>query len=275
MDTYEKKYKEIIEKFREALAPKNGCEISGLTRDCVEEILPELKESEDEKIIKTIKCCLRYCNGGQEDYTLYNDDYDKCISWLERQGEQKPVNKQDYSGLDGFERAIHRGFLCAGVENVPVTIIKETAQDCLSHIAQKPAEWSEDDIHNIQDIDAVLFYDRLLLKDKCIKLRSWLENLKNRVKPKQEWSEKDGEMLGRVDDSLHYYQTKLREEKSYEAADMVREELSWLKSLRPQNRWKPSERQMWAIENAQMLLCGTEYNVAVCSLIEDLKKLKQ
>ena len=40
------------------------------------------------------------------------------------------------------------------------------------------------------------------------------------------------------------------------------------------NLWKPSERQMWAIENAQMLLCGTEYNVAVCSLIEDLKKLK-
>ena len=57
--------------------------------------------------------------------------------------------KQDYSGLSDFERAIHRGFLCAGVENVPVNIIKETAQECLAQL--KPAEWSEDyDEENLQ-----------------------------------------------------------------------------------------------------------------------------
>ena len=58
------------------------------------------------------------------------------------QKEQKPAEKQDYSGLNDLERAILRGFLCAGVENVPVTIIKETAQECLAHM---PAEWSEED----------------------------------------------------------------------------------------------------------------------------------
>ena len=57
--------------------------------------------------------------------------------------EQKPAKPQDYSGLNDLERAIHRGFLCAGVENVPVTIIKETAKDCLAQI--KPTEWSEED----------------------------------------------------------------------------------------------------------------------------------
>lgn len=65
--------------------------------------------------------------------------------WAEEpslQKEQKPAEKQDYSGLTDLERAIHRGFLAAGVENVPVTIIKETAQDCL---AQTTAEWSEED----------------------------------------------------------------------------------------------------------------------------------
>ena len=55
--------------------------------------------------------------------------------------EQKPA--QDYSGLTDLERAIHRGFLCAGVENVPRTIIEETAKDCLAQM--KPAAWSEED----------------------------------------------------------------------------------------------------------------------------------
>jgi len=55
----------------------------------------------------------------------------------------KSAEKQDYTDLNDLERAIHRGFLSAGVENVPVTIIKETTQDCLAHI-NKPAEWSKD-----------------------------------------------------------------------------------------------------------------------------------
>ena len=45
----------------------------------------------------------------------------------------KPLQQeQDYSDLSGLERAIHRGFLCAGVENVPVAIIKETAKEVQS-----------------------------------------------------------------------------------------------------------------------------------------------
>lgn len=51
--------------------------------------------------------------------------------------EQKPTEKQDYTGLNDLERAIHRGFLCAGIENVSVVLIKETAQDCLAQM--KPA----------------------------------------------------------------------------------------------------------------------------------------
>ena len=41
---------------------------------------------------------------------------------------------EDYSGMTDLERAIHRGFLCAGVVNVPRTIIEETAKDCLAQM---------------------------------------------------------------------------------------------------------------------------------------------
>jgi hypothetical protein len=67
---------------------------------------------------------------------------------------RKPAEKQDYSGLTDLERAIHRGFLVAGVENVPVTIIKETAKDCLAHI---PA-WSEEDEKPFNDVLSGLKY---------------------------------------------------------------------------------------------------------------------
>ena len=51
---YENKYNNALEKLQEALAPKDGREISGLTRACIEEIFPELKESEDEKNLKRV-----------------------------------------------------------------------------------------------------------------------------------------------------------------------------------------------------------------------------
>ena len=54
----------------------------------------------------------------------------------------KSAEKQDYTDLNDLERAIHRGFLSAGVENVSVGIIKETAKECLAQM--KPAEWSKD-----------------------------------------------------------------------------------------------------------------------------------
>lgn len=75
-------------------------------------------------------------------------DIEECIKGVsyfpfsKSQKEQKPAEKQDYSGLTELEGAIHRGFLCAGVENVPVAIIKETANECLARM--KPAEWSEE-----------------------------------------------------------------------------------------------------------------------------------
>ena len=55
----------------------------------------------------------------------------------EYMNEVRGEEPQDYSGLTDFERAIHRGFLCAGIENVPVAIIKETAQDCLNSLEKE------------------------------------------------------------------------------------------------------------------------------------------
>ena len=166
-----------------------------------EYIIPQLCESEDERIRKAIVATIEQChflkpknrdnmlaylerqkeqkeelvyrlNGLMQEYINESKDEAeqehrfKCyklfwdaledMSYFDEQKEQKPYEpqnfpagkdaisqeqKQDYSGMSELERAIHRGFICAGVENVPVTIIKETAQECMAKI--KPAEWSE------------------------------------------------------------------------------------------------------------------------------------
>lgn len=53
---------------------------------------------------------------------------------------------------------------------------------------KKPAEWSEEDIRNIENIDSVLFYDKDLPEDTCVRLRNWLKSLKpqNHWKPTEE-----------------------------------------------------------------------------------------
>ena len=79
-----KRYDEAIKRAKELL--EIGVKD---TRDkrVVLSFFPELKESEDEKMRKSIIYALR--NGGFYD----NDKTDEAIAWLEKQGEQKPVDK--------------------------------------------------------------------------------------------------------------------------------------------------------------------------------------
>ena len=115
--------------------------------DALTELIPELRESENEKIRTLLVALVQWAKTINQS-GLDPNTANKMLSYLEKQKEQKPAEKQDYSGLNDLERAILRGFLCAGVENVPVGIIKDTASECMGFLAliePKPAEWSEED----------------------------------------------------------------------------------------------------------------------------------
>lgn len=80
---YEKAYKEALEKIREGLQPlPDGAKISGVTRAFLEEVFPELKESEDEKIRKAILEFVR-----QSSEILDKQNQNNMIAWLEKQKE--------------------------------------------------------------------------------------------------------------------------------------------------------------------------------------------
>ena len=86
MDTYEQKYKEALERARKCLDKKRD---TCFVRPDV--IFPELAESKDEKIRKTI---IRFF---KDQYSNETEMYDgtvtvgDVIAWLEKQGEQKSV----------------------------------------------------------------------------------------------------------------------------------------------------------------------------------------
>lgn len=189
--------------------------------------------------------------------------------------EQKPAEKQDYSGLNDLERAIHRGFLSAGVENVPVTIIKDTANECkrTQTIANENAnaEWSEEDERILKGIIGKIDHDQTYGVSK-VEMLSFLKSLRP---VKQEWSKKDEDKLYQVMEILLADKTvALRDNPHCKALHKAYDEMiAWLKSIRPQPHWKPSEEQ---IEVLKDVAYGTYQNgdgPALRNLYDDLKKL--
>ena len=182
MEDYKSKYEnaiEVVKKYR-------GTHIL-LTEDVIEEMFPELKDTEDEEIRKGIIRCIK-CNMPDNDFRK------KYLAWFEKQGDHKPV------------------------------------------------EWSEQDETHITNIIIMLKEGASLhfTEDNITKSVSWLKSIKNRVQPKQEWSDED-EATFTVIGSL------ILDNFSAEDASKT---LTWLHSLRPQNTWKPSDEQMKALDIA-------------------------
>jgi hypothetical protein len=105
------------------------------------------------------------------------------------------------------------------------------------------------------------------------KAQDWLKSLKGRVQPKQEWSEEDEEMLNSTILFVeHSAVTTIGKEKG--------NVISWLKSLRPQNTWKPSDEQIKAIRLARAFVTddfseNPTLSDVLVELEEQLKKLKE
>ena len=79
-----------------------------------------------------------------------------------------------------------------------------------------------------------------------------------------EWSEEDEDRINRL---IAYFEDK----ESFTAEDDI-VYANWLKSLRPQNMWKPSEEQIKALDDA---IYHVDDNIAtqIAKLIGDLRKL--
>ena len=233
---YEKKYKEALAHAREI--HRNEDE----KRRDMEWLFPELKESEDERIRKAIHIYLDWLDGRKDyqpkgDYTIKD-----MIAWLEKQGEQKPADKVEpfdkYEGLTDFERTL--ADICIGWIGEELgwkQYIKDNADVLLKIAVEK--------FNSVQDVP---------------------------FEQKPAWSEEDDKMLHTIiADFKGFSHSNTSTLESH-----FNECITWLKSLKPQNRWKPSDEQ---IEILDMVLTNESMDDNIARILrelrEQLKKLKE
>ena len=175
-----KAYDEAIKKAEtlyKASEPMSGCNV------LLETLFPGLKESEDEKIRKEL---LQIAKKSEDSFymVMTPDKRKHLITWLEKQGEQKPADSYCQKNCKGFQ---------------------ETGKcfadgDCKAkrEAEQKPADWSEEDDYNLQCCIAKVQNDidngRI---GRNRELLTWLKSLRTR----SQWKPSDGQMEA-LDDAI-------------------------------------------------------------------------
>ena len=102
MDTYEKKYNEALERFKsfkEKYYTKDTnlgdviFDKTGEMQKDFEEVFPELRESEDERIRKAVVSLVYEMKGTYQSFAKV--ELDKMVAWLEKQKERGPLTKEE------------------------------------------------------------------------------------------------------------------------------------------------------------------------------------
>lgn len=184
----------------------------------IDEVFPELKESEDERIRKHIIDIIK------DNAKLKRIPCDAEIAYLEKQKEQKPESCDCSRDEESYTNGIHHVLM---------------NPEAYGLIKQKPAEWSEKD-ENIR------------------KLLIWQVH--------RNIEDETNDLAQSVYDGIKGHDPDLEE-----SIEDWKKCLAWLKSLRPQSHWKPSEEQIEALENSTAL--NEEQGAHLYSLLCDLKKL--
>ena len=235
----------------------------------LEHIFPELRESEDEQHRKWI---LEYLyNGLRKSDEQFKDQYKSAIAWLEKQGEKTIPKNIDDAALQYVDTCAVDGEVTHGNITEPYWNNHSMMNAYKAGWLEKQGEqtfWSEED-EDIVDIAIRIIQNGgddcagILDSNKALR---WLKSLKDRLQPqpKQEWSEEDNTRFNHLIGFIQKYGYQY-----FASGDKV---IDWLKSLNPQNRWKPSEEQMQALFEAKLASTkNREYFLGL--LYEDLKRL--
>lgn len=253
-------------------------------------MFPVLEESEDEMIRNAL---ITYHSSTGSIHALDKFTSKEICAWLEKQGEQKPEVKYVYTKFqigdviveinpNGYCQPVtvkyvgEGSYSCEsddGKRSLSFPIIR---QDEYKLVKQNPA-WSEEDENGFSDALWCCKQAASIAKDEndmgnAWYAEHWLKSLKDRVQPqpKQEWSEEDENTLNDIIEDLN----SLKQSNPSDISKGVyQEEIDWLKSLRPQNTWKPSDEQMDALRYVTNFDYGG-HKATLVSLYEQLKKLK-
>ena len=132
-------------------------------------------------------------------------------------------------------------------------------------IKENISAWSEEDNIMARDIDYALRCQITYPISRLQSMSNWILNLKDRVQPQQqEWRKEIKEELNKIVKYLRY--------------KGLEDDADFLESLNPQNKWKPSEEQMKAMEEVRTIFHNhhlwDEINPILYDYEELMRKLK-
>jgi len=206
-------------------------------------------------------------DGSVTSYCDYNTSYDFCPLSMNLCGKFSPATKEQRELLfskmkeAGYEWDNEKKELKKIEQNNQFT--PEEASILDKHIdkflEQKPY-WTKEDEETMSDLLSFLLIN---IPEQWANYGKWLESLKDRVQPKQEWSEEDETKIKNIIAFLEEPTLCCMECNK----GIVQESINWLKSLGFQKQWKPTEEQLRQLGK----YCPD--NTALTSLYEYLKQL--
>lgn len=285
-----KRYDDILVKLQEAKADNNVCD----ERYCcvIDDIVPELAESEDEKVVNAIRKALE---SKIED--LGNGvTKTACLAWLEKQKTSEealqylrenhsPSEVNDFQTAmniavakaydKGYNDALEKQGEQKPAEEYNITgISSNKSQGKLGEIIKKiKHSWSEKYIANVFEKVGLAKIVREQSNDNLTNALqdAMMELSKFTPQPKQELSEKDENLFKCAIDAVKQ-ESKVRTDGCLDE-EVGEKVINWLKSLKERYTWKPSGEQM---EFVWKYAEQNNYDGKVFTrLYNDLKKLKE
>lgn len=251
---YKKEYKNLKARIKNAHLYAQ----TDSTKAVLVDILPELAESEDEMIRRKLLNLLKELlePGGVAQDTWSMNDCEQFIAWLEKQKEQKLVDTiVDRAKSEKQRVLITESNGCANIDwdtrslNDAELLLKISLDYIQEIIIKKSVEGSR---FGGCSLRIPTRYDKHTV-----------------IEHKSGWSEEDEEKINKLlqfVQNIEDFQAIPNHYKQYK--DM-------LKSLNPQTRWKPSDEQMEALEDAIEFLGGAKkVREGLKSLYGQLKRLK-
>lgn len=220
-----------------------------------------MNNKDNEKIRKTISDILLIDSDEIREILDANNVLMQDIdTWLEKQNGQKPVPdwmpkfldelraKKNY--FDWDEHKDIEGYILAIINWMKPNYFNRKDDE------HKPA-WSKEDESWLEEME-LMCLNFSNDTDYREKFSTWLKHLKDKVQPKQEWSEED---------RIHYNKCL----QYLESISPRKEDIKWFKSIRPKKQWRPSEKQINALSDV-LSLKDIKYDV-LSELLKDLKQL--
>lgn len=281
---YKKRNEEILEKLRDLRV--SWASTNNRAAKEIEEAIPELIESEDERIRKEIIDFATKANNGVTSILANNYNFNKWIAWVEKKAEQKTVviipkfrvgdvirpkgSTAEYTIESISEECYHGKGWGLHLSN----------DDDYELVEQKPAEWSERDKEEFQ-----IAIDTLVEAGQQYSAH-WLKSLKERVQHQNMWISVDKEVyikepiLAQKKDKSDVWEgyTVIAD---HTLDPLVYERYINIENISTQSLWKPSEGQLECLDYAikkeerdYSSLTGNRIYLNLKCLREELEKLK-